>query len=82
MEYKFNDQLKRILESKAPSRFSKGKDADDEDDPQDTDEDFKCSGYTSRQESGTVQYFVHVSKQTAAYHCCYSDKFIGCFSWI
>lgn len=57
LEYKFNDQLKRVLGSSAHSRFSEpandAEEAVDEDEPQEADEDLQSVVHTSHQETGT-----------------------------
>ncbi|XP_030005672.1 uncharacterized protein LOC115429965 isoform X2 [Sphaeramia orbicularis] len=57
LEYKFSDQLKRVLDSSAPSSFPEAayddEEAGDEDESQEVDEDLQSAGRTSRPEIGT-----------------------------
>lgn len=61
MEYRFHEQLERILGSSAPSTVNEIsydiEEINDEDEAPDGDEDLQFLGHTSRIEIGTMSYF-------------------------
>ena len=60
MEYRFYEQLERVLGSSAPSTTNEitydVEEINDDDESQDGDEDLQFLGQTSRIEIGTVSY--------------------------
>lgn len=60
MEYRFSEQLERILGSSTPSTSNEItydiEEINEEEESQDGDEDLQFVGQTSRLEIGTVQY--------------------------
>lgn len=61
MEYRFYEQLERVLGSSAPSTTNEItydiEEINDDDESQDGDEDLQFLGQTSRIEIGTMSYF-------------------------